>query len=342
MIVKERQGRASGTPREKAGERAERQMAFYLRRAFGQTPEVLVFHDLHLHHGGEHAQLDHLIFHRAGLIIVESKSVTSAVNINAREEWARQWEGKWTGMPSPLLQARRQGEVLHKLLDANAETLRSRLAFGLLQGGFGALPVDALVAISDDGLVHYEHELPHIAAQVKKADQIPDRVRELIDHHRKLASVFHLGRESLNRGLTLPEADFAKTRDFLLAHGTESSRKELASAGGSRQPAASSTRPTAKVQPAVPQPSPSQAQGPSPKVSGEPSQVPQCGKCGSKCLSILYKHSYYFKCADCQGNTAIRRTCPQCGALLKTRKQGQRFYGECPGCGTSEHFFTNP
>ncbi|MDO4263166.1 MAG: NERD domain-containing protein [Deinococcus sp.] len=339
MIIKEQRERPGNTARAKAGERAERQMAFYLRRAFADSPEVLVFHDLHLRYGGEHAQLDHLIFHRAGLIIIESKSVTSAVKINAREEWARQWEGAWKGMPSPLLQAHRQGEVLRKLLNANAGTLRSRLALGLLQGGFGALPVDVLVAISDDGLVHYERELPHIAAQVKKADQIPERVTELMAHHRKLASVFNLGRESLNRGLKLPEADFEKTRDFLLAHA-ESSREHPASGDALRPPAASSTRPRAKTQPATAQPSLSP--GPSPKAPGELSELPQCSQCGSQRLSILYKHSYYFKCADCQGNTAIRRTCPQCGALLKTRKQGQRFYGECPGCGTSEHFFTNP
>ncbi|GHG01158.1 hypothetical protein GCM10017783_11720 [Deinococcus piscis] len=304
-------------------------MAFYLRRAFGETAEVLVFHDLRLCYGGEHAQLDHLIFHRAGLIVIESKSVTSAVKINAREEWARQWEGAWSGMPSPLLQARRQGKVLHQLLEANAGVLRSRLAFGLLQGGFGALPVDVLVAISDDGLIHYERELPHIAAQVKKADQIPDRARELMAHHRRLASVFHLGRESLDKGLMLPEADFERTRDFLLAHDAENLRADLTGAS-SKQTAASSTLPVARVQPTTLH------------VSGKQTRPPQCSKCGSKRLSILYKHSYYFKCGDCGGNTALRRTCPQCGALLKTRKQGQRFYGDCPGCTTSEHFFTNP
>ncbi|MFD1732160.1 nuclease-related domain-containing protein [Deinococcus malanensis] len=71
-----------------------------MRRAYGSDPDVHVFHNLRFERGQEAAQIDHLVLHRSGAIIVESKSVTSAVRINEREEWARQWNGRWAGMPS--------------------------------------------------------------------------------------------------------------------------------------------------------------------------------------------------------------------------------------------------
>lgn len=40
------------------------------------------------------------MLHRSGAVIIESKSVTSAVRINERSEWARAWNGRWSGMPS--------------------------------------------------------------------------------------------------------------------------------------------------------------------------------------------------------------------------------------------------
>ena len=61
-------------------------MAFYLKWAFADDPGVHVFHNLRLEVGSDAAQIDHLILHRGGAVIIESKSVTSSVRINERDE----------------------------------------------------------------------------------------------------------------------------------------------------------------------------------------------------------------------------------------------------------------
>lgn len=79
-----------------AGAKAEEQMAFYLRREFGSDPEVWVFNDLRFEtESGDAAQIDHLVLHRSGFILVESKSVTSKVRARANGEWERIWNNHW-------------------------------------------------------------------------------------------------------------------------------------------------------------------------------------------------------------------------------------------------------
>ena len=76
MIVKEHQAPPTTDKFQRAGDEAERQMVFYLRRAYGTNPDVHAFHNLRFEQGEDAAQIDHLILHRSGVIIVESKSVT--------------------------------------------------------------------------------------------------------------------------------------------------------------------------------------------------------------------------------------------------------------------------
>ncbi|MDQ2732228.1 MAG: NERD domain-containing protein [Armatimonadota bacterium] len=100
MIIKELDPFTSEDPLLKAGRTAEEQMAFYLRRAFGDDPYILVFNSLRLEADGDAAQIDHLILHRHGMIIIESKSVTSRVQINNRGEWIRWHDRVPRGMAS--------------------------------------------------------------------------------------------------------------------------------------------------------------------------------------------------------------------------------------------------
>ena len=116
MIVKELDPPASADAFVKAGLQAEAQMAFYLRRAFSNDPSVLILNGLRLEHAGDVAQIDHLVLHPYGAIIVESKSVTSRLKVNERGEWTRWFGGAAKGMPSPLLQAERQADFLESYL----------------------------------------------------------------------------------------------------------------------------------------------------------------------------------------------------------------------------------
>ena len=84
MILKELEPFQSTDKLARAGRAAEEQMAFYLRRKFATSPDVRVFNNIRLEKNGDAAQIDHLVLYKHGVIIIESKSVTSEVKINAQ------------------------------------------------------------------------------------------------------------------------------------------------------------------------------------------------------------------------------------------------------------------
>jgi hypothetical protein len=186
VIVKDKDDTQADSKRLRAGIEAEKQMAFYLRRKFGEDDAVFVLNDIRLTRGDEVAQIDHLVVHKYGMIIIESKSVTGEIRVNAQEEWVRTYGRKRTGMPSPVRQAERQGELLQKLLQDNRKNLREKMLFGMKQGGFQNCPIQILVAISDQGIIKRGRKpIP----ELYKADQIADEVVEIIKRHRKGGSL---------------------------------------------------------------------------------------------------------------------------------------------------------
>ncbi len=76
-------------------------MAHYLHRRFKGDPEAHVLHGLRIEDPDQPeqdgspgvCQIDHLIVHRWGIFIVESKSVTEAVRVrpdgSGGDEWSR-------------------------------------------------------------------------------------------------------------------------------------------------------------------------------------------------------------------------------------------------------------
>lgn len=229
--------------------------------------------------------------------------MTSAVRINERQEWTRRWDGDWKGMASPVLQARRQAEVLRAVLQAHKGELRGKVLLGLRQGGFARFMIDVVVAISDGGVIESQGTLP----EVRKADQVPERVKELIADHVQLTRVFSRDKRANEWGFCLPAEDFARTSAFLKARHQEKPRPLPATSH------CRSTLPTAFV----------------------------CRHCQRETLEVAFGRSYYFKCTDCQGNTPIHLTCPACKGLQRTRKRGQHYFAECAPCGTSTLYFTN-
>lgn len=171
MVLKEKRFVPQTDRRLVAGDAAEKQMAFYLKREFGGAKDIWIINDLRIGHAGEFAQIDHLLVSQWGLFIVESKSVTGSVHINAHGEWAREYAGRREGMPSPVLQAEAQGRLLKQLLAANVGRLLDKLAG--LQKGFGYCPVTVYAAVSDSGIIHRGVDLP----QVMKADAVTPAIK---------------------------------------------------------------------------------------------------------------------------------------------------------------------
>ena len=61
MILKDKVQTSSVSIKLDAGIKQEQDVAFYLRRAYKDRDNVMVFNDIRLSHGGESAQIDHLI-----------------------------------------------------------------------------------------------------------------------------------------------------------------------------------------------------------------------------------------------------------------------------------------
>ncbi len=259
MIVKEKQFSTSSDPRIRAGEEAEKDMAFRLARRFGNDANVHIINDLRIEHEGNAFQIDHLLVTPLGLFIVESKSVHCPVTIKVwekkREHWARTFDGKVEGFDSPVLQAEEQGRLLKTFMRANAEEMLGKL-IGLIQKGFGGCPIIPLVAISRTGVIDVESGVLH--ESVLKLDEIAPEIAQQIAALKKAASLLTL---SLDVGWEMSAEEATRVARFLTSAHTP------------KYP----PRPAAQLAPQESTP-PTSAQGRVPRV-GAP-----CPKCGTRKL----------------------------------------------------------
>lgn len=186
MILKEKEFTNPSDPRLRAGEEAEKQMAFYLQRAFRKRDDCFVINDLRVIHDGDVAQIDHLVVSIYGLFIVESKSVHGTISINHHGDWQRTYNDQVFGMPSPVIQAQEQARILKELLRANAEKVLGKYLFGKLQKGFRYCPVYIHVAISDSGIIERGMDVPELF----KADVVAGGITKKLDEFASKANLF--------------------------------------------------------------------------------------------------------------------------------------------------------
>jgi len=261
MIVKEKQFSTSTDPRIRAGEEAEKDMAFRLARRFGNEADVHVINDLRIEHEGNAFQIDHLLVTPVGLFIVESKSVHCPVTIKVwdekREHWSRTFEGKVEGFDSPVLQAEEQGRLLKAFICANDEQMLGKM-IGFVQKGFGCCPIVPLVAISRTGVIDVESGTLH--KSVLKADEIAPEIARQLATLRKKANFLNL---SLEIGWEMSADEAARVAGFLC----------------SRHAPKAPPKPAAQAAPTETTPPASKAQGSVPRV-GAP-----CPKCGTRKLA---------------------------------------------------------
>ncbi len=301
MIVKELDPAYPRDRLEKAGRAAEEQMAFYLRRAFKDDPKVHVFNGLRMIREGEVAQIDHLVLHKYGFVIVDSKSVTTEVRVDAHGAWARVFHGAEHGMRSPVNQARLQAELLYSVLDDHKSEVLGKVLG--LQRRFDRFPMDVLVAISDEGVLKRK---PDVAPEACKADQIVDRIDQLIGHYRRLASPFA---PTLKVAISFAESHIDRITSLLIALHTplQLQPEHAAPSPINRQRAGALAGATTTD--AVD----SAAQTWSASV---------CRRCGGAKLKLEYRFNFFLRCLDCDGSTPLVLSCPSCRTLHKSVQKG--------------------
>ena len=116
----------------RAGQRGEQEAAHEMELYYGHSKNWMIIHDLRIEHGGQAAQIDHLIMNRAlEMWVCESKHFAQGVAINEQGEFTSFYDGKPRGMASPIEQNNKHIMVLTRLLSSGAVKLPTRLGFTL-------------------------------------------------------------------------------------------------------------------------------------------------------------------------------------------------------------------
>jgi transcription elongation factor Elf1 len=330
MISKELDAFEAGNSWEKNGRKAEDQIAFYLRRRFHSDEEIFVINGLRFRGMDQtFTQIDHLVLCQYGIVIIESKSVTSVVKYDVDGQWLRLWNNHWSGMPSPIQQARNQEVALREILQVNKEKLREKFVFGLKQGGFHHMPIHILVAISDTGRIMAPPGKNEYAGIVLKADQVADKIISLQKDNKKAEGVF----TTRMPPWSMSSEDLKKTVSFLLQIH-EPLIKETATEA---PPVEESAKEPEKAKEDVP-----------PRIDEQTSEqkiesmnfCPECHGGVTILWGAKYKN-YYWHCRNCNKNFPINYKCPGCSEKLRIRKQANEYYIYCDPCGLSALYFTD-
>lgn len=154
------------------GIKGEQDAAFYLDSHFKDSPNHVVIHDVRLEVDGDVAQIDHMVFYRAGgLYLFETKNYSGNLHINAHGEFTAEYGRVRIGIPSPLEQSRRHEKVLSKLLERLEISSRVQKA----------LDMHHLVLLHPKAIIHRPPEKAFNTSNVIKADQFPEWHRKFVD-----------------------------------------------------------------------------------------------------------------------------------------------------------------
>ena len=151
---------------------ADEQMPYYLRRFFGQSPEVDILNQLCVSTGGVVTHVDHLVLHAYGIIVVDSRGVSGRLQVMEDGRWMRRENRQLVDMPSPIAAAQTQMQSLKAFLDKKVRQ----------KGFFERIEFDLVVAVPDLDAIEWPPSGP--LPGVCNADQVPRRVNELLASYR--------------------------------------------------------------------------------------------------------------------------------------------------------------
>lgn len=342
-------------PRLRAGAAAERQLAHYLHRSFSEDHRVYVLHGVRLEDSAQPeqdgstgvCQIDHLLVHRWGLFIVESKSVTEEVRVrpdgSGGDEWSRVYRGKEMGMPSPIRQAQRQAEFLRAFLQRHREDLLGRQPVGLRtiskvvagtdQRGFKSAPIQLIIAVSDKGRITrrggWKEPCEPFRVFVAKADLVADKIGQELERHRNRTGAVNAGSTSDYGMWSMRPQEVESVAGFLAERHID--RSGASPAPSERAAAPDRNRSSSRDKDA----------------GAGHSKRATCKHCGSKDLTAQWgKYGYYWRCDTCERNTAMPVICSACGTegtrgkRVRVRKDKTTYSRDCEVCAYTEVIWT--
>ena len=101
-----------------AGERGEKDSAYFIGFYFGKSKNWAVIHDLRIDHNGQVAQIDHLVINRSmNIYVLETKNFHYGLKITPEGEFLVYDGKKYFGIESPIEQNERHIFLISKAID---------------------------------------------------------------------------------------------------------------------------------------------------------------------------------------------------------------------------------
>ncbi|GIU12529.1 nuclease-related domain-containing protein [Shewanella sp. MBTL60-007] len=346
MILKTKSPQNVQSAQAIAGQQQEQNVAFFLRRAYKDHPQVLVINDFKFRFNDEVAQIDHLIIYSYGFILIESKSIRGQVKVNQQQEWTRSlntYQGKatkWQGMPSPIKQVELQQALLQDLLRDNRAEILEKM-FGLTQG-FGGRCWDHLCAVSSDAIIDRKSMPKAVSDKLIKSEFLVEKLNKLMNLKGKYLRLAYLAdtRPFFN------QEELESIGSFLIkqhiAPNTAAATEASQTATEQSTAPLANTPITAAAITAPVQPMPAQSKPAKPALHTETEKsqtiqiVLRCKHCGeSKNYTPMYgKYGYYIHCNQCTKNTPMKQACPQCSSKnTRVQKRQESYTLNCNECG---------
>lgn len=336
MIVKEKDpSKESDNYLVKMGDKAERQMAFYLRRYFGNRDDVFVFNDIKFSVDGENCQIDHLVVCDYGIYIIESKSCFGEIEYDKQDQWIRHNSKGARGMESPIFQAELQKKIFVKYI--NEENKKHKILgslLGLASQGFGARRFMILIAISDETIIRHPKKQDK---RVLKADKICEKIeKESGNTFRNIISAL--------KPYSTSEGDISYTKNqvkniaYFLEHGCMPNAEQ---GNNEREEPVIEDENLRDAGGAVPPPERLSMPEDIPVESDAVNSSKNKDECDHDDQVMYGKFGYYYKCGKCDRNQNIKIICESCNKKMKISKKKKEFFAICEKCDIKNKFFEN-
>ncbi|WP_144212434.1 nuclease-related domain-containing protein [Shewanella donghaensis] len=309
MILKTKTLQNTTSPQAIAGQKQEQNVAFFLRRAFKDHPEILVINDFKFSFNDEVAQIDHLIVYPYGFVLIESKSIKGHVKVNQQQEWTRSYNNQWSGIPSPIKQVELQQDLFQELLDQNRLNVLGKF-LGIKQG-FGGRCWDHLCVVSSDAVIDRNTMPKAVSEQLVKSEFLVDKLIKMMNLRNKFMRVVNItdSRPYFN------QEELDSIGQFIISQHID----------GNNQASAVVTK--------APEPLQQTQQQPQTQTTAQANL--RCKHCGESTnyIPMYGKFGYYINCNQCTKNTPMKQTCPQCQSKnTRVTKRRETYTLHCQDC----------
>lgn len=155
-----------GSPTEVAARIEADKLAYYLRRYFRRSREVDVLNGVRVLSGSSMAEVDHLLLHGRGMLVLLREPDQGSLKIDLEGQWFRRGGDNWAPIASPITHAYVQGLLLKSQMDRRVSQ----------RGFFDQIELDVLIVLDDVCQMTWPSSGP--LAEVCRRDDVYEHVEQ--------------------------------------------------------------------------------------------------------------------------------------------------------------------